>query len=132
MPDFVSRTLKRAGLEPEVLVDQDHVNAIRNAGIPGGDQVAAYGVARGQAVAALACDGAWRVLAEPDAVRRAGVALDPLIGCVHVRRDLVGADDVDDLIRSPDDRSDSVAGPVDVDDLAVKGDGVGAGQHEVR
>ena len=108
------------------------MHSVRDAGISGGHQVAAYGVARGQAVAAFACDGARRVLAEADAVRRAGVALDPCIGCVHVCCDLVGADDVDDLVRSPDDRGDSVAGAVDVDDLAFKGDGVGAGQHEVR
>ena len=108
------------------------MHPVRDAGISGGYQVAAHGVAWRKAVAAFTCDGARCVLAQTDAVRRAGVAFDPFVGCVYVRCDLVGADDVDDLVRSPDDRGYPVAGTVDVDDFAVQGDGVGACQHEVR
>ena len=50
---------------------------------------------------------------------------------MYVRGDLVGADDEDNLVRSIDDRRESVACTVDVDNLAVQCNGVGARQHEV-
>ena len=122
----------RTSLKSQILVDEDHMHSVRDAGISGGHQVAAYGVARRQAVAALAGDGARRVLAEPDAVRRTGITLDSGDGCMHISGDLLGAYDENDLIRSPDNRCNSVAGTIDVDDFTVQGDGVGAGQHEIR
>ena len=119
-------------LESQILVDQNHMHAVNNAGIPCDNSVAAYGIARGQTVAALAGDSTRCVLAESDAVRRAGIAFDSGDGSMHVSGNLLRTDNENDLIRSPDDRCHSVAGTIDVDDLTVQGDGVGAGQHEIR
>ena len=123
---------QKVDLESQILIDQNHMHTVNNAGIPCDNSVAADGIARRQTVAALAGDGARRVLAEPDAVRRTGITLDSGDGCMHISGDLLGAYDENDLIRSPDNRCNSVAGTVDVDDFTVQGDGVGAGQHEVR
>ena len=123
---------QKVDLESQILIDQNHMHTVNNAGIPCDYRVAADGIARGQTVAALAGDGARCVLAESDTVRRAGITLDSGDGCMHISGDLLGAYDENDLIRSPDNRCNSVAGTVDVDDFTVQGDGVGAGQHEIR
>ena len=119
-------------LESQILIDQNHMHTVNNAGISGNNGMAADGIARGQTVSALAGDGARCVLAEPDAVRRAGIAFDSGDGSMHVSGNLLRTDNENDLIRPPDDRCHSVAGTIDVDDLTVQCDGVGAGQHEIR
>ena len=119
-------------LESQILIDQNHMHTVNNAGIPCDYRVAADGIARGQTIAALAGDGARCVLAESDTVRRAGIAFDSGDGSMHVSGNLLRTDNENDLIRSPDDRCHSVAGTIDVDNLTVQGDGVGAGQHEIR
>ena len=52
-------------------------------------------------------------------------------GCLYGLGDLVDADDEDDLLRAPDDGGDTVAVAVDVDDDAVFGDGIGAGEIDI-
>ena len=94
--------------------------------------MAADGIARGQTVSALAGDGARCVLAESDAVRRAGIAFDSGDGSMHIFGDFLSTYDEYHFIRSPDDRRDSIAGTVDIDDFSVQSDGIGAGQHEIR
>ena len=52
-------------------------------------------------------------------------------GCLYGLGDLVDADNEDDLFRAPGDGCDTVAVAVDVDDDAVFGDGIGAGEIDI-
>ncbi len=51
------------------------MHAVRDAGEPGRDGVAAYGIAQGQALAASSCHSTWSLLIQADAVWRAGIGL---------------------------------------------------------
>ena len=52
------------------------MHAVRDAGEPGRDGVAAYGIAQGQALAASSRHCARSLLVQADAVWRAGISLD--------------------------------------------------------
>ena len=83
------------------------------------------------AVVAHTVDLAWRVAAQAGRVdgrcRVAGA-----VKCrFHTGGHLVHADDVDHVVRPPGDGGHAVAAAVDVDDDAVLGDGVGAGEEVV-
>ena len=52
------------------------MHAVRDAGEPGRDGVAAYGIAQGQALAASSCHSTWSLLVQADTVWWAGISLD--------------------------------------------------------
>ena len=84
------------------------------------------------AVVAHAVEAAGRIAAQTCGVDGCGNVAGAGECGLYGRRHLVHTDDVDDIVRSPGDGGDTVAATVDVDDDAVLGDGVGAGEEIVH
>ena len=84
------------------------------------------------AVRALQIDGAGGLPVEPAGVEPGGVALDAGKAGGHIRYDLIFSRDDDDLIRAVEHIAHPVAPAVDVDQLAILSDGVGAAYIHIR
>ena len=72
-----------------------------------------------------------RLLVEPHGVGRGGDVFHPEHGIVQARHDFVAADDDHDVPGPEGEGRHAVAGHVEVDELAVFGDGIGARDEEV-
>ena len=84
------------------------------------------------AVVANAVKAARRVTAKTRGVDGRGGIAGACEGSLDGRRHLVHADDMDDVLGSPGNGGDAVAATVDVNDYAVLGDGIGAGEEVVH
>ncbi len=87
---------------------------------------------RAVAVVAYAVEAAGRVAAQASGVDGSGDVAGACQGRLDGGSHLVHADDVNHIVWAPGDGGDTVAAAVDVDDDAVLGDGVGAGEEEVH
>ena len=83
------------------------------------------------AVVAHAVDLARRVAAQSGRVDGRCRVAGTLQGRLDTGSHFVHPDDVDDVVRTPGDSGDAVAAAVDIDDDAVVGDGIGAGEEIV-
>ena len=58
--------------------------------------------------------------------------LDPLDPSLNIFNDLIVTGDEEDLSGTEIDRVHAVPDPVDIDQLSLQGNGIGAGQEEIR
>lgn len=118
-------------LKAELLADENDLDAVRNGGFARDHGLTADAVRR-QAVGTAPELRAGRLLAETDRVRRSSHIADAGEAALDVRHDLIHPGDDDDVFRACNQTRDAVAVAVDIDELAVQGDRVGAHEKIVR
>ena len=114
-----------------VLAEEDDGVAVGREAVAGEVDVVADAL-RAVAVVAHAVKPAGGVATQACRVDGRGDVAGARQGGLDGGSDLVQPDDVNHVVRSPSDGCDAVAAAVDVDDDAVLGDGVGAGEEVVH
>ena len=120
---------ERERLVSEHFAYQNDMNAIRSVASACDDRVAAHAL-RGEAVMTISGGGAGSLFVQADTVCGSCDIADSVYTILHGGYELVHADDHYDLVRTVDQRCDTVAIAVDIDQFAVQSDGVCA--HEIN
>ncbi len=113
------------------LAEEDDGVAVGREAVAGEVDVVADAL-RAVAVVAHAVKTAGRVAAQASGVNWGSNIAGTCQSGFDGGSNLVHPDDVNHVVRAPGDGGDAVAASVDVDDHAVLGDGVGAGEEEVH